>query len=81
MTVQQFIRFLKNNDAYKAYIDNLLNINPFYIEDKCFTKKFYDLLSYANQSIIDYSLFWYKTKEGERFWSVLNFKLKKEKFV
>ena len=64
-----FIRFLKENNVYKNFINNVEGKYGFY-------KRFDELLFFATQGIylneVKGGFRWDKTKEGWKFWDNIN---------
>jgi hypothetical protein len=64
---QDFINFLKNENIYEKFINNLLNNNNQWKWN--FSKYCKDI---KKQYYLSSSFRWYKTEEGDKFWRDIN---------
>lgn len=62
---KEFVRFLKENNAYMKYRINLKNY--------CMNNSdFFHLPKTSGNKLLGYAFFWDETKEGYTFWKELN---------
>lgn len=71
-----FFRFLKNNDVYRQYLNNIqysATINHKYVSNKKFTTEFFDLAKCNPKILINHPFIWRSTQEGYYFWHNIHY--------